>query len=313
VADWQRSEPHEVAITVGASLALVATLCTLPRPASILVPRPYYSAYSQVPALLGLDLLTYELDREPGWQLSANSVAQSIRADTRALILNHPHNPTGGITDAPTLRQVEELASDASLLVISDETYAGIVFDGASVPDLRSIFRDRDLVRILSFSKLFGMPGERLGCTIAARERTTSIINAHWSLAMSAPASGQAMALQALRAGPDRHIRALVDQLARNRERAIEILSKCRRLRFLAPSGGCFIWIEVVDCPLDSRSFAQLCHEVGGVKVVSGHFFGVPSPAHIRVSFAVPPDELTAGLRRLVHVASTLESSPRTC
>src|SRR5262249_51281350 len=78
VAAWRGADPGEVAITTGASLGLVATLCTLPRPASVLVPRPSYSAYAQVLALLGLELVTYDLDRDRAWRISTESVARGI-------------------------------------------------------------------------------------------------------------------------------------------------------------------------------------------------------------------------------------------
>lgn len=308
VANWQRTEPARVAITTGASVGLAAILCMLPRPASILVPRPYYSAYGQIPALIGHQLLTYDLDASDGWQLSAQSLVDSIRPDTRAVIINQPHNPTGGVTGALVLKRIAPLLEAAEVLIISDETYAGIVFDGVCIPDVSLIFGTQRLVRVLSFSKLFGMPGERLGCLIADPELVGPIVDAHWSLAMSPPASAQAMALAALRSSPARHIEVLVADLACNRATAIEMLDSRREFEFVAPSGGCFLWLKVADCPLDARNFARLCRETGGVRVVPGPVFGVEHPVYVRVSYAVPPDELVLGLRRLVDVASTLAS-----
>ncbi|MDA0167664.1 pyridoxal phosphate-dependent aminotransferase [Solirubrobacter taibaiensis] len=307
VADWQGAEPDEVVITTGASLALVATLCSLPRPASILVPRPHYPAYAQVAAILGIEVLTYELQRSRGWQPCAESVAERVRPDTRAMVLNQPNNPTGSLVDLAVLRQLEELARASGLLVISDETYGELVFDGASVPDMHSIFERSALVRILSFSKRFGMPGERLGCVIAEPTRGVEISRAHWSLAMSPPATAQVIALSALRSRPDRHVGALVEALARNRDRAIEILAECDRLAFVPPVGGCFMWCEIVESPIDSTSFANRCRSSEGVNVTPGQAFGVDLPVFVRASFGVPGDELTTGLQRLVRAARNLD------
>jgi aspartate/methionine/tyrosine aminotransferase len=303
VAQWRGIDPDEVAITTGGSLGLVATLCTLSRPASVLIPKPHYSAYSRVLPLLGLETVTYELESTRGWQVSVESVIESIRGDTRALILNQPQNPTGAISDELTLRRLAEVARAAGLMIISDETYAGIVYDGASVPDPRAIFPHADLVQVLSFSKLFGMPGERIGCVMAASDRLATIADAHWTLAMSPPASAQTMALEALRSDPDRHVERLVAALADNRGRAIEILSECERLTFVAPAGGCFVWAQIKDCPVDSRTFARNCQERARVAVVPGWTCGMESPVYVRISFAVPTDELTEGLRRLTQFA----------
>jgi aspartate/methionine/tyrosine aminotransferase len=307
VACWQGTEPERVVITTGASLGLVATLATLPRGSSILVPRPSYPAYAHVARALGLRVCSYELHADRGWLPSIKSMEGSLRADTTALLLAQPNNPTGSIASADLLRRVAKLIPGR--LIISDETYAELVFDGACVPDVESLAAP--VVRILSFSKLFGMPGERLGCVIADAERARAISGAHWTFAMSAPATAQLIALATLRSGPERHIRALREALARKRQRAKELLQNSGELAFTAPSGGCFLWIRVLNCPEDSAAFARRCAEHGGVIVAPGHVFGIDDPIHVRVSFAVPDAELTDGLDRLARMAATVGARRR--
>jgi aspartate/methionine/tyrosine aminotransferase len=311
IAHWQRTTLDRVAVTTGASLGLAATFATLPRGASVLVPRPRYPAYAPVAAAFGLDVVSYDLDPERRWQPGVESVGERLDRNTRAIVVNQPHNPTGSVAEPEVLRQIRAVCGGREIVLVSDETYSGILFDGAPLPDMHAIFGGAGLVRVLSFSKLFGMPGERLGCVIADPERLSAICRMHWLLAMSPPATAQVIALSVLRTGPEQHVRGLVRALARNRAHAIEMLGSEGRLVVAPPAGGCFLWIRVMDCPLDSRTFARRCHDDHGVHVAAGASFGVDDPVYVRASFAVPPNELTEGLRRLAGAVHALDRPTR--
>ena len=303
VADWLRVESDEVAITTGASLALAATMCTLPRPGSILIPRPHYPAYAQLARAFGLTAVTYELDRMRDWQVAVDTIEARVSPETRALILNLPSNPTGSLADEHALRRIHAIARAAQILTVCDETYGPLVFDGAARPDVSAIWDRANIVRIFSFSKLFGMPGERVGCAISAPGRVAAISRMHWILGMSPPATGQLVALTALRRDPDAHIATLVDTLTRNRDHALDMLAGWERVvTYTAPAGGCFLWLEIVDCGLSAQSFARRCAREG-VKIMPGSAFGVEHPVYARASLGVPHDELTDGLHRICEVA----------
>jgi aminotransferase len=311
IAHWQQTTLDRIAVTTGASLGLAATFATLPRGASVLVPRPRYPAYAPVATAFGLDVASYDLDPARRWQPSVESIAERLRGDTRAIVVNQPHNPTGSVAGAELLRQIRDVCGGREIVLVSDETYSGILFDGTSLPNAEAIFGGARLVRVLSFSKLFGMPGERLGCVIADPDRLSAICRMHWLLAMSPPATAQVIALAVLRTGPEQHVRGLVRALARNRGHAIGRLASEGRLVVAPPAGGCFLWIRVLDCPLDSRAFARRCLDDHGVHVAAGASFGVDDPVYVRASFAVPPTELAEGLRRLASAVRALDRPVR--
>jgi aspartate/methionine/tyrosine aminotransferase len=194
---------------------------------------------------------------------------------------------------------VAAVARQAELLVISDEVYADFVYDGRNFPDTREFFPPVRLVRLKSFSKAFGIPGERLGYVTAEPGRVRSVGRAHWALAMSPPATAQALALKSLRSDPAGRVRGLRAILADNRATAARLLAGCDRTRFVTPAAGIFLWIEVPECRLDSHGLARVCAEEAGVIVMPGSSFGVEDPVYLRASFAAPRDEVVRGFAAL--------------
>lgn len=300
IAVWEKIHVDEVILTTGASMGLVSTLATLEKPGSILCPRPYYPPYPKIISTLGLDVIYYDLDRTHGWQPNPQQIAQLLRKDTRALLLNFPSNPTGSLPTTELLQEVAIVVRQSNLMVISDEVYADFIYTDEPFPDVRAIFGFGSVVRLRSFSKLFGMPGERLGYVVADPNHLSAICRVHWTLAMSPPASAQLLALKTLRSDPNKRLRELRQDLAENRDQALQILKVCERIRCNLPLAGIFCWIEVRDCPVDSIFLAQSCATRGQVILLSGAAFGLSNPIYLRASFAVPKEEVRQGFEALV-------------
>ena len=160
----------------------MATLTTLPRPCSVLCPRPYYPAYPAIASAMGFELAFYDLEPERGWLPAPGALSRCIRPDTRALLWNFPGNPTGSLPSAALIDEVREIVSRQELLVVSDEVYAEFIY-GSALPSSRGVFGTERVVRVRSFSKTFEMPGERLGYVVADPDRSAMISRAHWALA----------------------------------------------------------------------------------------------------------------------------------
>ncbi|HKR11330.1 MAG TPA: pyridoxal phosphate-dependent aminotransferase [Pyrinomonadaceae bacterium] len=295
IAVWEGVSVEEIIVTTGASLGLVAVMATLERPGSILCPRPHYPAYPKVAHMLGFEVIYYDLEEAQQWQPNPEQIARLVRKDTRALLWNFPNNPTGSLPPASLLEGIPSLISRTDLVIISDEVYADLVYDGVSFPDAKAVFKNSPVIRLRSFSKLFGMPGERLGYVIADADRAQMICRAHWSFAMSSPATAQAIALRLLSLEPEKRVEKLCAALADNRNRVMQILADCRRIKCLTPAAGIFCWIEAPNCSLDSRSLARTCASDAGVIVVPGAAFGMDNRTFLRASFAVPKEEAIRG------------------
>lgn len=305
VAAWERVPPDHVAITTGASLGLVAALAALDPPYGVLCPRPYYPPYVKVAGLLGLTVHHYGLDAARRWVPDGSSLRFLTSSAVRTLIWNFPHNPTGAVVEPGLFDQVVALAAASGTTVISDDVYRELVYGDervARVPDGGSSC----VVRLRSFSKLFAIPGERVGYVIAAPKLVASVARAHWSLGMSPPATSQRIAAAVLMDGPEARVERVRTALAAKRDIAVAILRQCSRARMHVPPAGIFCWIEVPGWTGSSTELADLCGDRAGVVVAPGSAFGVERPAYIRASFAVPDAELRDGLTRLVELIESL-------
>jgi aspartate/methionine/tyrosine aminotransferase len=307
IAAWEGVAPEEVAVTTGASLALVAALCGLERPGAVLCPRPYYPAYARVLEALGLEPLFYELRRELGWLPEPGALARLLRPDARAVLWNFPGNPAGSLPTEQLLAELREVVARAGLLLVSDEVYADLLPAGERFADIRDHVGRERTVRLRSFSKVFGMAGERLGYAVAAPWQLAALSGAHWALAMSPPATAQAIALARLQADPARRLAQLRCELDALRRETAEILAASDRLRFTMPAAGIFHWIEVRDCPLGSRELARACAAEAGVVVMPGAAFGIEEPVCLRASFALARPQAVRGFAALAAFLDRLE------
>jgi aspartate/methionine/tyrosine aminotransferase len=306
IAAFEGVTCQEVTVTTGASMGLTALLALLPRPASILLPRPCYPAYRSMAALLGIEAIFYDLREESQWAPDPHEILTLIRGDTRALLLNIPGNPVGNLASGPVLAELGRIAAAAGLLVISDEVYSAFLYSGAGAfPAVADLCGKQRTARVRSFSKSFGMPGARLGYVLSEPELAQRIARAHWALAMSPPSPAQAIALSLLAADPTGWLSRLRDELDSVRQSVAAILKGRVHLEFVCPAAGIFYWIKAPLCGCDSRQLARRCQAEAGVVVMAGEDFGVASPPCLRASFAVPRDEAERGFTAL---ASFLEA-----
>jgi aspartate/methionine/tyrosine aminotransferase len=306
IAEYERVSASEVAVTTGASMALVSTLATLRRPGRVLCPRPHFPAYPRMAAMLGFDVSYYDMHAENGWLPDPAELRALLTPDVRAIFWNFPGNPTGAVCSTDLLHELAAVVGDRDVTIVSDEVYASLSFDDADVrTDPTDVFGRTRVVRVMSFSKAFQIPGERLGYVIAGADRAIAIARAHWELAMSPPATGQALALTLLRDDPEGHVRTVRKIVHERRDLAIDVVRRFPRLRWTEPRAGIFLWIEIVDCDVDAPTFASQCRD-DGVIVVPGTAFGVSDRVFFRASYGVPREEIENGFARVGSIAEAL-------
>ncbi|MEN2988056.1 pyridoxal phosphate-dependent aminotransferase [Tistrella sp. BH-R2-4] len=318
VAAIEAVAAEQVTITTGASMALTASVATLPAGATILLPRPGFPAYANIARFLGRPVAWYDLlpPADP-----VQSIRQALAEQAAgAVVINTPGNPLGNLLSIDQVAAIRRLTIDAGCALIIDETYAGLIFDdpegtawqgqgrGLNVGPDRAAGAGDDVIRILSFSKQYRLAGARLGYAIASPNRIRRIEDVHWTLAMSAPVDAQIHAASALAAR--QRLTAAPDIAARLRglaDRAIRHLAPVGALRIVPPRAGPVMWLELPGFPGDSTALAGRCAREAGVLVVPGLAFGVASPPAIRCCFAVPEPVLDQAFGRLAALMDQMD------
>ena len=296
------SPVDEILVTTGATLGIAAVMAAVLDPGDeILVPEPIYDAYQSPIALVGgVSVAVPAGIRDNRFSISTDRLEKAYTPRTRAMLLNTPWNPTGTVLRRDELTEIAAIAEARNLVVISDEIYESIVYDGRQHVSPASLSPDarRRTVLINSFSKTYAMTGWRLGyCAGPAH-----LIEATY-LVLQQSSRGPATFVQdagvAALNGPQECVAAMQAEYARRREQVSAALSGLDGMRVLPPEGGFFTMLDVRGLGIPSDEIRRrLLHEQG-VVVVHGSAYGPAGEGTLRVSFASGGKNLTDGLERL--------------
>lgn len=296
----------QVLITAGAKSALFQLALALLEPGDeVVLPSPYWVSFPEQIRFAGARPRLVESRAEDGFRVHAGPVLEALGDSTRAVILNSPCNPTGGILEAEDLRRIVAGCAERGVVVISDETYERFVYDGrrhASAADLAAEFPD-SVVVVGSFSKTYSMTGWRIGFALGPAPiiRATVAIQSH---SISNPTSfAMVGALEALFRA-EAEVRAMIAEYQARRDLVMEHLVRMPGVTCVPPAGAFYAFPRVSAGYRDGRrgsiEFAEYLLESARVAVVPGAAFG--NDEHVRISFACARETLRQGLERM-HAA----------
>ncbi|MDQ3695756.1 MAG: aminotransferase class I/II-fold pyridoxal phosphate-dependent enzyme [Chloroflexota bacterium] len=295
----------EVLITVGVSEALDLGLRAILDPGDeVIIPEPAYVAYPPCVALAGGAPVLVPTSAADGFVPVAAEIERSITPRTRAILLNYPSNPTGGVPGRAHLEALADLARRHDLVVISDEIYDRLSYDAEHIP-FASLPGTRDRTLLLNgFSKTYGMTGWRVGYATGPAELIAAMTKIHQYTALCTSRQAQEAAIEALRV-PDRDVRAMVDDYDQRRRLIVAGLNRIG-LPCHLPAGAFYAFPSVAPTGLSATEFAdRLLHE-GRVAVVPGDAFGAGGAGHVRCAYATSIPQLEEALNRIERFVATL-------
>ncbi|HYV08676.1 MAG TPA: pyridoxal phosphate-dependent aminotransferase [Thermoplasmata archaeon] len=279
-------------------------MALLDRGDEALIPDPGWVSYGPMVTLAGAKPVPVRAADEDGFVPSAETVEQAVTPHTRLLMLNSPSNPGGSVYSRDAMRALADLAADRDLIVVSDEIYEKILYDGEHVSpaSLDGMF-DRT-VTVHGFSKTYAMTGWRLGWLVAPTPLFREIVKVQEHTITCATAFAQKAGVAALR-GPTAPIEAMVAEFRARRDLVMKELAKIDRLSTDRPSGAFYVFPQV-DAGLDSATLCERILKEASVAVTPGSAFGEAGEGHIRISYAASRETITEGVRRIGEVLSRL-------
>jgi aminotransferase len=246
------------------------------------------------------------LGQEQDFVLTRALLEEHVSERSKVLILNYPNNPTGAVIPRKELQGISELVVERDLLVISDEIYAELTYEGehcsiATFPGMkeRTIF-------LHGFSKSWAMTGFRMGYACAPHELTEAMMKIHQYTMMSAPTPSQEAALEAL-ARPDDDIPPMRDEYRRRRN-YIANAFKDMGLPCSYPRGAFYAFPYIGDLGVSSHDFAMRFLEEEDVAVVPGTAFGSCGEGYVRCSYATAMDDIKEAMVRFERFIGRLKS-----
>ena len=314
IADYLNRRSHtgyqaeNILVTTGLSEAVFDLLCTiLDEGDELLIPDPVWMNYLNVPKLLGAVPVSYELREENGFQLDLKGIREKITDKTKALLIVTPNNPTGGVLSEETLKGLAQIAIEKDILVIADEVYERLIYDGETHISIASLpgMQERTFT-MNGFSKTYSMTGWRIGYVAAPKEYIIAMNKLHQHNTTCAPSFGQRAAIAALR-NEHGEVEKMVEEYKRRRDYAVEAINSIPGLSCLSPKGAFYIFINCKKLGKTSAELAQYLLENAKIAMVPGDVFGPGGEGYLRMSFANSYENIVEGCRRLKEAVEELK------
>jgi aminotransferase len=292
------SPANEVLVTIGVSEAVDLALRVLLEPGDeVLVPEPCFVSYAPGATLAygkPVAVPTYDQDE---YRLKPDVLESCITPRSKVLVLAYPNNPTGGIMTADDLQPLVDIIKKHDLIVISDEIYCELTYQGqhvsiASFPGMR----DRTLV-MNGFSKAYAMTGWRIGYACGNKDLISAMNKVHQYTIMCAPIMGQKAAIEALRNGNTEMVKMVADY---NNRRKI-ILKGFREIGLdcFEPQGAFYCFPSIKVSGLSSEDFCEQLLTEEQVAVVPGNAFGTNGEGFIRCCYAASIPNIETAIERM--------------
>ena len=294
----------EVIVTVGVSEAIDLALRALLNPGEkVLYHQPCYVSYHPGVALAHGVAIPVPTRADDGFALNADDIAKAWQPGCKVLMVNLPCNPTGGTCDRARLEKIARFAVEKDLIVLSDEIYSELVYDGAHTSI--AVFpgmRERTIF-LHGFSKAFAMTGFRIGYACGPAELIDAMMKVHQYSMLCAPILSQEAAIEALAHGED-GVKSMREQYHRRRDLVVGRLNAAG-LACRAPGGAFYVFPSVASTGLGDRDFAYGLLNSQSVAVVPGTAFGENGRGFVRASFATGYDQLVEACDRIERFVNT--------
>ena len=296
----------EIVVTAGAQEAIFAAMLACVNPGDeVVVPAPGYTSYDQAIELAGGRPVAAPTHEADGFALTAAAVEARLTPRTKMLCLLNPSNPTGAVTPPAVVRALAALAAKHDLVVVSDEIYSRLVYDGAEVlPVARLPGMKERTITINGFSKAYAMTGWRVGYFAAPPGLVKALTEVHHGLAICAPAASQHAALAALRGPQDcvEEMRRTYDERRRVMCRALDAMG----LSHGEPKGAFYVYANVSKTGLPASEFCLRLLREARVMIFPGSLFGDPRDDFVRISLLQPAARIEEAARRMAETVAGL-------
>jgi len=291
--------PEQVSIVPGGKPILFFPMLALLEPGDeVIYPNPGFPIYESMIRFLGAVPVPMPLVEERGFSLDLDRLRDSVSAKTRMLILNSPQNPTGGVIPEEDVRAIAEMVRERDLLVLSDEIYSRICYDGIPV-SIATFPGMREKTIILDgFSKTYAMTGWRIGYGVMP-EWLVDAVNKLMVNSNSCTASFTQRAAIAALTGPQDDVDRMVAEFHHRRDAFCDGLNSLPGFRCARPGGAFYAFANIRGTGIHSKELADALLSDAGVACLNGASFGEFGEGYLRFSYANSYENLMEAVERI--------------
>lgn len=300
----------DVLVTVGASQAIDLTIRALTNPGDeVIIPEPTYVSYVPAVMLSGGKPVVIPTKAETGFKMTPDNVLKALTPKTKAILIPYPNNPTGGIMEYSDLKKIADIAIEHDLMVISDEIYAELTYNGKNHVSIATLpgMKERTVV-LNGFSKAFSMTGWRLGYAVGPTPVIAAITKLHQLTMLCAPTTAQYAGIAAIRQGIENNwsdVLYMKNEYDKRRRYMVDTFNSMG-LNCHEPEGAFYVFPCIKSTGLSSEEFCDRLLHQNKVVTVPGSAFGKSGEGYIRCCYATDIEAIREALDRIKEFLKTL-------
>jgi len=294
-------DPEKIIIMPGGKPTMYYAISFFGEPgAEIIYPDPGFPIYKSMINFTGAKAVPYNMNENKDFSINPDKIFSLITEKTRLLIINNPHNPTGGFTQKFLIdRLAKGLKKFPDLAILSDEIYDRLIFDKKEIPSLLNYPDLYDRLIILNgWSKTYAMTGWRLGWSVWPEKLIEHVfkfcVNSH--SCVNTPAQyGAVAALD----GPENHLNEMMEEFIIRRKLIVDGLNSLKGVKCNLPGGSFFVFPNVKATGMNGDEFTKKCLQEAGVAIIPGAAFGKFAAENVRFNFATSRENISKAIEKI--------------
>lgn len=305
----------QIIISTGGKQCLVNTFMSIINPGDeVLIPIPYWVSYPELVKLADGVPVFVETDPNNDYKFTKESLEKSVTSKTKAIVINSPNNPTGSVYNKAELEMIAAFAKEHDLLIVSDEMYEKLIYEGEKHISIASLNEDayKRTIVVNGLSKSFAMTGWRVGYAAASEEIIKLMSSLQSHMTSNSNSIAQYASVEALNGAKDEQNK-MIEQFASRRKLMLDRISKIKDVSVIKPNGAFYVMLNVgnyIGKSLNgnkisnSLEFASSLLDEEKVALVPGVAFGLEN--YVRLSYATSDEDILEGLNRIDKFLSKL-------
>jgi aspartate/methionine/tyrosine aminotransferase len=294
----------------GKPIMYFAIMALLEEGDEAIVPDPGFPIYESMVRYQGARVVPVKLQESRGFSLDVGELQSKLTDRTKMVILNTPHNPTGGIIPADDIRELARILRDRDIMVLSDEIYSRILYDGefSSIASMEGMLNKTIILD--GFSKTYSMTGWRLGYGVMPKWLAEAVVKLMVNSNSCTAGFTQRAGIEALE-GPQDSVDTMVAEFRRRRDTIVKGLNSIPGFRCQVPQGAFYVFPNVEGTGMASTELADLLLNEAGVACLDGGAFGASGNGYIRFSYANSLENILEAIERIRKVAVKWQAGVR--
>jgi aspartate aminotransferase len=293
------SSDEVVVVPGGKPIIFFTILALIDEEDEVIYPNPGFPIYESMIRYVGGRAVPIQLREERDFSLDVNELSALITDRTKLIILNSPQNPTGGVLERRDIEQIAKAIGDRNIMVLSDEIYSRLLFDGGQHFSIMSVPGMQERTILLDgFSKTYAMTGWRMGYGVMRADLAAHVTRLMTNSNSCTASFTQVAGIEAIR-GDQSSVDRMRDEFQRRRDMFVAGLNQIKGFSCRMPKGAFYVFPNIVKTGWKSKPLADALLEQAGVAALSGTSFGEFGEGYLRFSVANSLENLQHALDRI--------------